>query len=59
MTSYEQFWVELRRGNIKKQTSKFTINGMDYKFLETYTPIYNHHGEVNKVLKIAVDITNA
>ncbi len=59
MISYEQFWSELRRGNIKKQTSKFTINGMDHKFLETYTPIYNHHGEVSKILKIAVDITNA
>lgn len=57
--AYDQFWSELRRGNIKKQTSKFTINGQDYTFLETYTPLYNHHGEVNKILKIAVDITNA
>lgn len=58
MVSYEQFWSELRRGNIKKQTTKLTINGVDYQFLETYTPLYNHQGDVNKILKIAVDITN-
>lgn len=56
--SYDQFWADLRRGNIKKQTSKFSINGIDYTFVETYTPIYNHAGEVTKILKIAVDITN-
>ncbi len=56
--SYEQFWADLRRGNTKKQTSKFTINGFDYTFLETYTPLYNSHGEVYKILKIAIDITN-
>lgn len=56
--SYEQFWADLRKGNIRKQTSKFTINGIVYNFLETYTPIYNQLGEVSKILKISVDITN-
>lgn len=56
--SNEQFWAELKRGNIKKETSRFTINGIDYTFLETYTPLYNQHGEVYKILKIAIDITN-
>lgn len=59
MIGYEQFWADLRRGNIRKQTTKFIINGVDYQFVETYTPIYNHNGEVSKILKIAVDITNA
>ncbi|RPH34240.1 MAG: GAF domain-containing protein [Bacteroidales bacterium] len=59
IASYEQFWHDLRKGNTKKQTTKFTINGMDYQFLETYSPIYNQHGEVSKILKIAVDISNA
>ena len=57
MIGYEQFWSDLRRGNTRKQTTNFTINGMEYQFVETYTPIYNHHGEVSKILKIAVDIT--
>lgn len=56
--SYEQFWTDLRKGNIKKQTTKFNINGIDYQFLETYTPIFNHQGEVTKILKIAVDLAN-
>ncbi len=58
MISYEQFWSDLRRGIIKKQTTKLTINDVDLQFIETYTPIYNHQGEVSKILKIAVDITN-
>jgi len=57
--NYDQFWNELRRGTIKKQTSKFTINATEYKFLETYTPIYDELGEISKILKIAVDISNA
>ncbi len=57
-SSYEQFWADLRRGNIRKQSTKFTINGVDYQFLETYTPVYNQLGEVTKILKIAVDITH-
>ena len=56
--TYEQFWADLRRGINKKQTSKFTNNGVEYTLLETYTPIYNSIGEVSKILKIAVDITN-
>jgi len=56
--TYEQFWSDLRRGINKKQTSKFTNNGVEYTLLETYTPIYNSIGEVSKILKIAVDITN-
>jgi len=55
---YEQFWADLRKGAIKKQTSKFSNNGVEYTLLETYTPIYSNSGEVSKILKIAVDITN-
>jgi methyl-accepting chemotaxis protein len=54
---YTQFWSELKRGSIKKQITKFTINGKDYQFIETYTPIHNQAGDVVKILKIAVDIT--
>ncbi len=56
--NYEQFWSDLRRGNTKKQTSKFSVSGVDYQFIETYTPIYNQNGEVSKILKIAVDLSN-
>jgi methyl-accepting chemotaxis protein len=56
--NYEQFWSDLRRGNIRKQTTNFTINGVSCQFIETYTPIFNQIGEVSKILKIAVDISN-
>ncbi len=56
--TYEQFWAELRKGNIKKQTTIMRIKNIEYHFLETYTPVINQQGEVYKVLKMAVDVTN-
>lgn len=56
---YEQFWSNLRRGEIQKQTTRVMMGGKEFVFLETYTPIRNANGEVYKVLKVATDITNA
>lgn len=57
--TYEQFWSNIRKGQIQKQTTKVKMKGKDFVFLETYTPIQNSVGEVYKVLKVATDITNA
>jgi methyl-accepting chemotaxis protein len=56
---YEQFWSNLRRGEVQKQTTRVNMNGKEFIFLETYTPIKNANGEVYKILKVATDITNA
>lgn len=57
--TYEQFWSNLRKGHLQKQTTRVSINGKDFVFLETYTPIQNAIGDVYKVLKVSIDITHA
>ncbi len=54
---YEEFWANLRKGKIQKQTTHVNMHGNDFTFLETYTPIQNAMGEVYKILKIATDIS--
>lgn len=56
--TYEEFWNTLLSGKIKKHTTRLDVNGRDLMLLETYTPIYNEHGEVNRVLKISTDVTD-
>ncbi len=57
--NYEEFWSNLRRGIIQKQTTQVKMYGRNFVFHETYTPIRNNKGEVFKILKIATDITPA
>jgi methyl-accepting chemotaxis protein len=54
---YEEFWNNLRRGLVQKQTMQINIMGRNFTFLETYTPIKNASGDVYKILKVANDIT--
>ncbi len=56
--SYEEFWNELLRGKIKKHTTHLNMHGKSIVLLETYTPIFNEHGEVIKILKISTDVTD-
>jgi PAS domain S-box-containing protein len=56
---YEEFWSNLRKGEIQKQTTRVDMGGREFIFLETYTPIRDASGEVYKILKVATDITNA
>jgi len=56
--TYEEFWNTLLSGKIKKHTTRLEVNGRDLMLLETYTPIYNEHGEINRVLKISTDVTD-
>lgn len=55
---YEEFWSNLRKGEVQKQTTRVNMGEKELVFLETYTPIGNSLGEVYKVLKVATDITN-
>lgn len=55
---YQNFWKELREGQIRKETNKVNISGRTYTFIETYSPIFNENHEVIKILKIAHNITD-
>lgn len=55
---YNKFWGELMKGMIKKRKTKLGFKTEEFILLETYTPIFDQHGEVYKILKIATDITN-
>ncbi len=55
---YDKFWNDLRRGVIKKETTKLKVNNETYTFLETYTPIYDENRKIYKILKIAHNITD-
>ena len=56
---YEEFWSDLRRGKVQKQTTRVNLAGKEFIFLETYTPIRDASGKVYKILKVATDIGNA
>lgn len=55
---YKKFWEDLIQGESKKETNTIKIGKKKYTFIETYTPILDQNGEVEKVLKIATDISN-
>lgn len=56
--SYIKQWNDILRGNIRKHKTRIRVNGHEYLLLETYTPIFDHGGQLLKILKIAMDITN-
>jgi len=51
--AYKQFWDDLRAGKVKKDTSRIQVNGQTHLLAETYTPIMDDDGNVEKILKIA------
>jgi len=57
-SNYQRFWQDLRNGIIKKETSKVSIGGTTFTFIETYSPIYDENRKVIKILKIAHNITD-
>lgn len=56
-SDYEQFWQDLRNGQIRRQETSMVVKGREFIFSETYTPIRDADGDVVKVLKIANNIT--
>ncbi len=51
--AYDQFWNDLRSGKEKKDINRIQVNGETYVLAETYTPIMDDEGNVEKILKIA------
>jgi len=56
--SYDKLWNDILRGNIRKHKTRIKVQGQEHQLFETYTPIYDHSGQLLKILKIAMDITN-
>ncbi|MBY0426814.1 MAG: PAS domain S-box protein, partial [Cytophagales bacterium] len=57
---YERFWENLRQG--KPQTGEFkriAKDGSEVWLLASYTPVLDKNGKVEKVIKLASDITEA
>lgn len=54
---YNQFWQDLRNGQIRRQETSMEVKGKNFIFSETYTPIRDADGNIIKVLKIANNIT--
>jgi len=55
---YQNFWHDLKKGTIRKETNKVKLSGKTYTFIETYSPIFNENHDVVKILKIAHNITD-
>ena len=57
---YRQFWAELRRGDFRSATFKRIAKGGREVWLQAaYNPILDTAGKPIKVIKIAVDVTQA
>lgn len=56
--NYPKFWSDLQDGQVKKETSRVTIDNVEYTFIETYSPIFDETRKVKKILKIAHNITD-
>lgn len=56
--SYDKLWSDILKGNIRKHKTRIRVHGQEHLLLETYTPIFDHSGQLLKILKIATDITN-
>lgn len=55
---YRQFWTKLAAGEVNSgEFRRFGKNGKEIWLNASYTPIFDHHGHVTKVIKFATDIT--
>jgi PAS domain S-box-containing protein len=56
---YKEFWSKLKNGDfISEQFNRIKKNGDDIWLQATYNPIFDNNGQVIRVMKIAVDITD-
>lgn len=58
LARHESAWQALRAG--QKKTGEFarkTKDGRACWFLTTYSPVYNEHGQVMKIMELSTDIT--
>lgn len=55
---YQEFWQRLRRGEaFSASYLRVGKGGVGVWLLATYCPVFNRHGEVVKIIKVASDIT--
>ena len=52
--SYQEFWDDLRKGVIRQRAFKGTIAGARLTLNETYSPVLDNDGKVEKIISIAV-----
>ncbi|MDD2278830.1 MAG: PAS domain-containing protein [Bacteroidales bacterium] len=52
--SYQQFWDDLRKGIIRQRVFKGTIGGARLTLNETYSPVLDKKGNIEKIIAIAV-----
>jgi PAS domain S-box-containing protein len=56
---YKEFWSKLKNGDfISEQFNRIKKNGDEIWLQATYNPIFDNNGQVIRVMKIAVDITD-
>ena len=56
---YKELWNKLKNGDfISGQVSRIKKNGEEIWLQATYNPIFDNNGQVVRVMKIAVDITD-
>ncbi|HDP54374.1 MAG TPA: PAS domain-containing protein, partial [Bacteroidetes bacterium] len=51
---YQEFWDDLRKGVIRQRAFKGTIAGTRLTLNETYSPVLDNDGKVEKIISIAV-----
>ena len=52
--SYNEFWDDLSRGIIRQRVFKGSLGGSRLALNETYSPVINKEGKVEKIIAIAV-----
>lgn len=52
-TEFEAFWSDLRSGIVRNRVFKGTINGIKVTLSETYSPVINPKGAVERIILIA------
>ena len=52
--SYQEFWDDLRKGVIRQRVFKGTIGGSRLTLNETYSPVKDEDGNIEKIIAISV-----
>ena len=52
--SYNEFWADLSRGIIRQRVFKGSLGGSRLALNETYSPVINKEGKVEKIIAISV-----
>lgn len=52
--SYQEFWADLNKGIIRQRTFKGSIGGSRLTLNETYSPVIDNEGKVEKIIAISV-----